>query len=41
MVAFSTVRATRKAMTNAPAAEMPQKIPSSLAMRRAISSASA
>ena len=41
MVAFSTVCDMRSATSQAPAAEMPQKIPSYAASRRAICSAAA
>jgi len=41
MVALLTVSATRSAATRAPADEMPPKMPSSAASRRAMSSASA
>jgi hypothetical protein len=41
IVAFSTRSAMRKATTKAPAAEIPQKIPSSLAKRLVMSSAAA
>ena len=41
IVASRTVSATRSAMHSAPAAEIPAKMPSSAAIRRAIASASA